>query len=680
MYFSDVKILQFPLTKIGFGFLFGILLFQMIKLSLLYVIVIYLICFSGIVVSHFVFEKTRKHRHVFGYFVILTATIVGISTAMVHKETLHSNHYSHQLPNFDSEHQLHLVLLEKLKSTTKNLRFTCSVKTLDSKNSFGKVILNISKNTNQNYIIGKHLLINGFVIRNKKPFNPNLFDYGKYLENQEIYAQVYAKPNQIKIGKYEPSLWAGFSNFRNKIINNLEHSDIPKEELYVLNALILGQQQDISSEVLKDYQYAGAVHVLSVSGLHVGFILLFITFLLKPIPNSRNGSLLKLLLLVIALWSFAILAGLSPSIVRSVTMFSFLAIGLHLRRTVAVYHTLIVSILLILLFKPSFLFDVGFQLSYLALFFIIWFQPVLSQIWQPKNKIIGYFWNIITVSFAAQIGTMPLSIYYFHQFPGLFFVTNLLILPLIGVIMAVGVLVVVIAIFCPIPYYLAKIVTYLIILLNSIIHWVASLDSFVIRNISFSKEMLWDSYLVIILIIFWIKIPKFNRLIVTLSSIVVLQIIFIIQKNKTLNENELIVFYSRRNSIITERTGKKVTVYSNDSILRNIENNLLIQTYLTGNFCFAKEKKSLPNLIYFKHQRILLIDSSAIYSNRIYPDILIISQSPKLNMRRLLKTIHPKIIIADGSNFKSYTKLWKATCIKEKIPFHNTNEEGFYKL
>jgi competence protein ComEC len=108
-------------------------------------------------------------------------------------------------------------------------------------------------------------------------------------------------------------------------------------------------------------------------------------------------------------------------------MFSFVAIGYQLR-SVNVYHTLLVSIFLILLFQP-FLFDVGFQLSYIALFFIIWLQPLLASIWSPRNKPLKYIWGILTVSFAAQIGTMPLSIYYFHQFPGLFFITNLAVIP-----------------------------------------------------------------------------------------------------------------------------------------------------------------------------------------------------------------------------------------------------------
>nr|WP_255700830.1 ComEC/Rec2 family competence protein [Flavobacterium sp. AS60] len=656
-------------------------MFRIVSLSQVFVVCGLAFGLIALYISTLYIQKNHFHKIIFGSLVFLVSLFVGISTALIHKENSNPYHYTNQITDYEKVHKMDLLLEEKLKNTKKNYRYIGNIKELDGERSLGKIILNIAKkDTVRNLKIGSHLKVIGIVFKNKNPLNPNVFNYGKYLENQEIYAQVYAKPNQIEIGNYESSLWSGFSNFRETIISNLEHSAIAKEELNVLNALILGQQQDISPEVLKDYQYAGAVHVLSVSGLHVGFIMLFITFLLKPISNSRKGSLLKLLIIVLSLWSFAILAGLSPSIVRSVTMFSFLAIGIHLRRTVNIYHTLLVSMLLILLFKPSFLFDVGFQLSYIALFFIIWLQPILSNIWQPKNKIIIYFWNIITVSFAAQIGAMPLSIYYFHQFPGLFFVTNLLILPLLGLIMAVGVLAVLIATFHTVPEFIAKPIEFLIAFLNTIIHWVASFDAFVFKNISFSTAMLWSSYLAIILIILWIKKPTFRRLSIAFTSILWLQIIFIIQKTETQNKEELIIFNCKKNSIITERIGNAVTIYSNDSIQKNLSSNLLIQSYLIGNFSEAKTKKPLQNLLFFKHQKILIIDSSSIYTKDIQPDILVIIQSPKLNMQRLLKTYKPKEIVVDGSNFKSYIQLWEATCRKEKIPFYNTNEKGFYKI
>ena len=676
-----MKILQFPLAKIFIGFLSGILLNRIVSPDAILVFFCLAFCITALAALCFYREQSKSLKILFGCFVLVVGFLIGVSATLIHKENTNTFHYTNQITDYEKVHNLDILLVEKLKNTQKNYRYISAVQELDGRRSFGRVVLNISKeDIGKNLKIGTNLNVTGIIYKNKLPANPNLFDYGKYLENQEIYAQVYTKSSQIKIGNYESGLWANFSNFRETIISNLEHSAIGKDELNVLNALILGQQQDISPEILKDYQYAGAVHVLSVSGLHIGFIMLFITFLLKPINNSGNGSLLKLLIIVLSLWSFAILTGLSPSVIRSVSMFSFLAIGVHLRRTVNIYHTLLVSMLLILLFKPSFLFDVGFQLSYLALFFILWIQPVLSAIWQPKNRIIKYFWDIITVSFAAQIGAMPLSIYYFHQFPGLFFVTNLFILPLLGIIMAVGGLAVLIATFHTVPLFISKSVVFLIAFLNKVIHWVASFDTFVLRNISFSTAMLWSCYLVIILIVLWIKRSTFRRLSLTFTSILLLQIIFIVQKKETQNNKELIIYNSRKNTVITERMGNAVIVYSNDSIRKDLNSNLLIQAYLVGNFCKATEGRPVQNVMYFKHEKLLVIDSSCAYKKEIQPDVLVIIQSPKLNMQRLLQTYKPKQIVVDGSNYKSYVRLWEATCRKEKIPFHNTNEKGFYKL
>jgi len=147
-----------------------------------------------------------------------------------------------------------------------------------------------------------------------------------------------------------------------------------------------------------------------------------------------------------------------------------------------------------------------------------------------------------------------------------------------------------------------------------------------------------------------------------------------------LKKEELIVFHISKNTIITERIGNAVTIYSTDSILKNLTSNMVVQSYLIGNFCQMKSKKPLQNLMYFKSKKVLIIDSSCVYTKAIKPDILVLIQSPKLNIERLLQTYNPKEIIVDGSNYKTYVRLWEATCRKEKIPFHYTNEKGFYKF
>jgi competence protein ComEC len=676
-----MKILEFPLARITSGFILGVLIGNNFKPEPFFTFKLLTSALLLLLILYFLSKKFKAPTIYFGMSATLVSILIGISTYVIHNESLNKNHYIHQISDSGKQYEITLLLIEKLKNTNLNQRYVASILTLNSKKSYGKVILNIRKDSlQQNLRIGTNLKFNSTIYKNRGPINPNQFDYGHYLENQQIYAQIYTNSYQIRKGKTTENLSSEVANFRNKIISNLEKANFKKDELGVVYALILGQQQDISPEILKDYQYAGAVHVLSVSGLHVGFILMFITVLLKPFPNTRFSATIKVIIIIISLWLFGILAGLAPSVVRSVTMFSFVAIGMHFRRTINIYHTLLVSMLLILSFKPSFLFDVGFQLSYTALFFIVWFQPLLESSWKPKNKIINYFWTIITVSFAAQIGAFPLSIYYFHQFPGLFFITNLVIIPMLSCIMIIGVFVVILAAFNWTPFYLVKTLELSITFLNKIIHWIASFEDFIFQDISFNFSMLISSYFIIFTSIIWLKKPNFIKTTMTLLAILFCQIMWLKNDYSTKNQEEYFVFNIKKNTIITERIGKQVTIYANDSILKNIDNNIAVKSYLIGNSCKIKEKKRLENFAYFNNKKVYLLDSSSIYSSKIKPDILIITQSPKVNLERLLKIIQPKEVVFDGSNFKSYVKLWEATCRKEKIPFHNTNEKGYYKF
>ena len=396
--------------------------------------------------------------------------------------------------------------------------------------------------------------------------------------------------------------------------------------------------------------------------------------------RTASVSLLQLIVILYSLWLFGILAGLAPSVVRSVTMFSFVAIGQHLRRSVNRYHTLLVSILLILLVQPGFLFDVGFQLSYLALFFILWFHPLLSRLWEPKNKILKYIRDVLSVSFAAQIGTLPLSLYYFHQFPGLFFITNLAIIPLTGFIMGLGVLVMVLAFFDLCPYFLSKTLEWSLFLVDKIIHTIASFEQFIFKDISFTMVFMLSFYSVIIAVILWFKKPLPQRLIAVLLSVIGLQIALLCNKWSTGHQQEWIVFHSKKSTLITERNGKAVTFYANDSLLKIGTKNYTLNNYLMGNFSHLAAAKKIKNTAFFKGYTILILDSMGIYPKQQQADILVLTQSPKINLDRLIQINHPKEIVADATNYKSFQERWKASCLKAKIPFHSTSEKGFYIL
>ena len=414
-----MSILTFPLARITIGFVAGILGAYYLNPNPECIFTLLLL--SGILfgIAYFLSKQNAINPFYFGFATYFLAMGIGATTQIIHTDSFQQSNYVHDPTIFEKPHLVSVTVREKLRSSAYNDRYIAMVNKIDTKEHSGRILLNVRKDSlNQPFEIGVHLRIKGSLYKNSLAKNPNQFDYGKYLENKQIYAQLYADAADIQMGsRPDKDPWYYTSKLRTKIIRNLEKSHFNKAELNVAIALILGQQQEISPDIIRDYQYAGAVHILSVSGLHIGFILLFVTFLLKPFPNTRRGSFIKLIIILLSLSLFGLIAGLAPSVVRSVAMFSFVAIGMYLRRSTNIYHTLLVSILLILLFQPSFLFDVGFQLSYIALFFILWLQPLLAQLWVPKNKVVNYFWEILTVSFAAQIGAFPLSIYYFHQFP-----------------------------------------------------------------------------------------------------------------------------------------------------------------------------------------------------------------------------------------------------------------------
>jgi competence protein ComEC len=555
-----MKVMQFPLVRISIAFLLGLLLAHFNPTSLFFSSFLLGFFFFFLVVFYLFF----KNEIGFGVCVILSSFALGYWVTSLHYEPNHSNHFLNKIKE-DEEYLIKLKIGDRLKNSKTHCRYQAYVIELNSKISQGKVILNFKDKLVKKLDNGTLLLLRSSFYLNKNPTNPNQFDYGKYLENQQIYAQLYTDFSNIKVdSKVEKNLSYYSSRIRTVIIQNLQKSHFKKEELSIVIALILGQQQDISKDTLQDYQYAGAIHILSVSGLHVGFIMLFIVTLLKPIPNSKNGLAIKLVITLLCLWAFGLVAGLAPSVVRSVTMFSFVAIGLFLKRSVNIFHSLMVSMLLILLVRPSFLFDVGFQLSYLALFFIIWLQPVLLSAWTPKNRIIIYFWEIITVSFAAQLGTLPLSIYYFHQFPGLFFLTNIIILPMLSIILAVALIVVVLAGLDATPQFLILLLEKSIELINTIIAWIASFEHFIFKDISMNIPLMLSSYLFIIAVTICIKKPNFLSIKFVLYSILSLQCCFYYTKFDTQNKLEFIVFNQKKQSLITVRTSRSVVAYTSN--------------------------------------------------------------------------------------------------------------------
>jgi competence protein ComEC len=309
----------------------------------------------------------------------------------------------------------------------------------------------------------------------------------------------------------------------------------------------------------------------------------------------------------------------------------------------------------------------------LAVFAIVWIQPMLYRSWTPKHKIVDYFWQILTVTIAAQIGVAPLSLFYFHQFPGLFFISNLVIIPVLGLILGLGLLVIFLALIDALPEFIVKFYGGVITTLNNFVVWIAEQEAFLFKGISFGIITVLLSYLVIVFGVRVIQNKNFKRFVPFLLVILMIQGFTIYSKSKV--SNSFTVFQKSRHSLIAFQKNDELKVlHSLDSA--EIEKDYTITNYMIGKNISELSSDTLESVYKINDDILLVIDSIGAYKVSFKPDMILLRNSPKINLERLIKQYQPKLIIADGSNYKSYVSRWSVTCKRKKLPFHATAKKG----
>ncbi|MEN8124613.1 MAG: ComEC/Rec2 family competence protein [Bacteroidota bacterium] len=665
-------------TWLTFFLSIGIILGYRFTFQYQYLLILILALIILLIFSLFKANKTFQAPLSFSIISFVIFIFIGIITITIHFDLANKKHYSNFLVKDD---QIIFQVDKILKSNTFYQSYWVNILQINNQNVKGKILVNILKDSTYKILnVDDILFTKGNIIDIEPPLNPFEFNYKKYLQKQQIYHKIKLENKEVFLLTEERQTIKGLaSKVRNKINRNLLKHNFSEDQMAIINALLLGQRQNISKNLYDNYKNAGAVHILAISGLHIGIILLILNFLLKPIELIKNGKIIKFILLVLLLWAFAFLAGMSASIVRAVTMFTALAIGLTFKRRANGNNALVISMFFLLLFHPIYLFDVGFQMSYLAVFFIINLQPVLVHFFHPKQKLIRYFWQLFTVTIAAQIGVVPLSLYYFHQFPGLFFISSMVIIPFLGTILGFGFLILFLVSFEVLPVMFVKFYALIINTLNSFISFIAHQESFLFQNIPLSSVLTITIYLALFsgLVFLKNKIPR--NLIILLLSMIIIQGVLIYEKYSLQTTNEFVIFNKKRSSLIIDRSGAQITILQ-DTLRENSSNIKTIRNFKTNIGKLDKiETKALKNIFIFNNKNMLIIDSSTVYINRFRkPELLLLRQSPKINFERMIKMVQPLRVIVDGSNYKSYIQKWEKTCKENDIIFYNTSKEGAF--
>ena len=698
---------QVPFFKLLIPFVLGIVLafsFASI-LSTITLLTILLACFGLVIISLSIAGKWHL-RWVFGFSITLCLTLAGFAIT--------KNHIGSTLIESETECTALVKLLEPPQNRTSSYRATAKVTMLKSNDVWTpideKVMLYFSSTDSliEHETYGSVLAISVMFNPPPKPLNPHQFNYRHYLERQQIYQTAYVAPEKWVFVKNDPSRLKQLAyNLRNKLLNIYAKAGIEAENLAVLSALTMGYKDLLDQETRRVFAASGAMHILAVSGLHVGILFSTLSLFLFFLSRIKKGKIIKSAILIAFLWFYAFFTGLSPSVVRASLMFSLVVVGMSFSRSTNIYNTLSASAFVILMVNPMLLTNIGFQLSYFAVLSIVFFYPHIYKLAYIKNRLLNKIWVLIAVSLSAQIGTFPLSLFYFSQFPNYFLLTNLYAIPLAFIILYLAIALI---LFSPIPFIfhgLSWLLNNSLTALNFLTSLTESLPYSTSTALSITAPQLLALSLTIVLVAIYLESKRRLLLFLSLSSLILFFGLNINKHFTTINSNELTVFADRSATLIGYKHANRLMLlasnehkdsittkhsfalngylnynrikqsnifsYSFDSVLKN--------DYQLNDFSITQNK--LGFFIYAKGKTMLIPHSQnypyAEKRNKLNIDIVLLNaNSPKLDY--LLAVVKPATLLVDQTVPYWEIENISKTAHREGLVLHVIDKQGAYTL
>lgn len=567
---------------------------------------------------------------------------------------------------------LHIEVVENLRKTNYYHQYIVKVKQLDNEPTSGKVLVRIrTKDSLKAFEPGQEKLLHTNLQALANPANPFDIDMRKYYRSLGIYHRATLSKNDtvLKIASKPKRSWI----LRKKSLQALDKTSLHDYSKQLIQAMVLGYRDEWSTERRTQYSNAGVAHILAISGLHVGIIYLALFWLVLPLQRIWQTRTPVYILCIIGLWWYAWFTGMSPSVTRSVSMLSFFVVARVFNRPAPTLHTLGSSYIVLLLIKPEWLFHIGFQMSYTAVFFILWLYPKAKNIWIPRNNLIKRVWQVAIITCIAQLGVMPWSLHYFGKVPGLFLLSNLVIFSLVSILLIGGILLLVLSLFGISKGWLFISYDFLTQQIDHYILWVSKQEQWIL---SVSKPNIAITLALFLLLLFALPIV-WRRTYRNLRGLSIAGLVFlsvaIFSKLKQTKE-EVWLLQQIGESLILHTTPNKIELFTNNAKV----DSTYLWTSLVANYANKKiYKREFPRSFKLNQQLYLHIDSTAIYPKNI-PDgsIVMLQQSAKVNLDMLINELQPKLIIADGSNYPSRIQQWQETCVKRKTPFLSTSEKG----
>lgn len=498
-----------------------------------------------------------------------------------------------KLPELKSKENIVYKTTKKLNSNAKNRRYEISA--WRGNEQFNSII---SQPKSEKELDFKHYY-KGEVYVNKveQPFNDFQFDYAKYLSRKGIYFQCYL-PNEVQSKiRNDLSLSEKIKQKRLETLQKIDATTLDKSTREFTKGIILADRTEMDKEVVQDFTKSGLVHILAISGSHMAIIFWLILIILNPI-FPRKFRNYKIIVALILIWSFAIFIDYGSSVVRSCIMVTTYYLYVLLQRKPDLLHAMAVAAFPILVCDTNQLFDVGFQLSFIAVFGIFWFNhPILKYLPKPKNKFQNVMVNIVSISFAAQIATLPLVIFYFHQYSFISLVANLVVIPFSELMIIFSLLMtIVIALNINIEW-LNDCYDFFIKWTLKVIHFFADFDSVFYKMIPMTLAEVLVGFVVIYFLRF--AIIKFNfknvsRVAFFLLLMIMLRFTLTYRANQI---DEVLVHQHYKETIISIKNHEKVQFIMHENENMEKVENYIIEPYLTSSRTKNFEIKLVPTSV-----------------------------------------------------------------------------------
>ncbi|MES2512575.1 MAG: ComEC/Rec2 family competence protein [Bacteroidota bacterium] len=542
----------------------------------------------------------------------------------------------------------------------------------------GQTIIYLRNDSSLSLELGNQILVNSEFSFVNNPKNPGEFDYKLFLQNKNIFHVVYANSKSItpipQINSEFDITHLG-THIKAQLVSVLRNSDLSREAFSICSALLVGYDDEIDSAVMQSFSHSGTLHILSVSGMHTGVLYGILVYIFSLFDKYDRFKKTKFCFVMSFLVLLIFITGLSPSVLRAALMLSLVLFGQTFYKQGNSYNTLLLSAFLLLLFNPYLIKDVGFLLSYFAVFGIMYLYPILHKLHVFNNRILQWLWTSVLISVAATVFTLPISLYYFHQFPIWFAFSNLVIIPISILIMISAALFLVI-------YkigFLNYITTCIINVCTSVMLWLAQLTDNpqygFIDFIFFSVTDLVFLSLCIMLCLMIISGKQYKQVLALCIIMITWLSASLYDNYKQLNENELVIFHVKHQSVLALRVGQ--TVYADFDSISEKDMQRHVKPYLLT----ISNLKIIPiknNVLKLNDKTILRADRPGVALTESDPHYIVVSNDTPLELITNYKT--RPVIIADCSNSYKFVKKLKRQCALASVSFYWAKETGAVQI